>query len=271
MRHDPPLRPLRHAQILRLALSLPLALIMAGFGNLIVPSARADVIELRANPWCPFNCTPGSAAPGFMVELTREALAPFGHEVRYAQLNWSRSLAQVRSGEITGIIGTDADEAPGLVFSPALGQYQEVLGFRRGERRDIARISELAGLRLGALQDYEYNSDVLEHIAARSAEPGEIQLLSGDDALARNLRKLLAGRIDVLVADRIALMHQLHEMGLQDQVELLPHPESSTLHIGFSPKHPQAALYVAQMEQGLAELRRSGRYQAILARYGLKE
>lgn len=183
---------LRCAHILFLALILPLA----GIGPLLVSSARADVIELRADPWCPFNCTPGSAAPGFMVELTREALAPFGHEVRYAQLNWSRSLVQVRSGEI--------------------------------------------------------------------------QLLSGNDALARNLRKLLAGRIDVMVEEHSALLYQLQQLGLQDQVVLLPHAQSSSLHIGFSPRHPRSALYVRQMEQGLAELRRSGRYRAILARYGLK-
>lgn len=258
---------LNRIQILFLALILPLA----GGGSVIATSARADVIELRADPWCPFNCIPGSETPGFMVELARAALEPFGHELRYAQLNWSRSLAQVRSGAITGIIGTDTDEAPDLVLSPALGQYQEVLGFRRGEQREISRISELAGLRLGAARDYEYNSDMLEHIAARSAEPGEIQLLGGDDALARNLRKLMAGRIDVMVAERSVLLHQLQLMGLQDQVTLLPRPESSSLHIGFSPKHPRAALYVAQMEQGLAELRRSGRYQAILARYGLED
>lgn len=257
---------LRCAHILFLALILPLA----GIGPLLVSSARADVIELRADPWCPFNCTPGSAAPGFMVELTREALTPFGYEVRYAQLNWSRSLVQVRSGEITGLIGTDASEVPELIFSPPLGQYQEALGFRRGELREITRISELTGLRLGATRDYDYTTEVLEHIAARSPEPGEIQLLSGNDALARNLRKLLAGRIDVMVEEHSALLYQLQQLGLQDQVVLLPHAQSSSLHIGFSPRHPRSALYVRQMEQGLAELRRSGRYRAILARYGLK-
>ncbi len=230
MRHAPPMPLLRCAHILFLALILPLA----GIGPLLVSSARADVIELRADPWCPFNCTPGSAAPGFMVELAREALAPFGHEVRYAQLNWSRSLVKVRSGEIT-------------------------------------RISELAGLRLGATRDYDYyTTEVLAHIAARSPERSEIQLLSGNDALARNLRKLLAGRIDVMVEEHSALLYQLQQLGLQDQVVLLPHAQSSPLHIGFSSRHPRPAFYVRQMEQGLATLRRSGRYRAILARYGLK-
>ena len=258
---------LRCAHILFLALILPLA----GIGPLLVSSARADVIELRADPWCPFNCTPGSAAPGFMVELAREALAPFGHEVRYAQLNWSRSLVKVRSGEITGLIGTDPSEVPELIFSPPLGQSQEALGFRRGELREITRISELAGLRLGATRDYDYyTTEVLAQIAARSPEPGEIQLLSGNDALARNLRKLLAGRIDVMVEEHSALLYQLQQQGLQDQVVLLPHAQSSPLHIGFSPRHPRPAFYVRQMEQGLATLRRSGRYRAILARYGLK-
>ena len=55
-----------------------------------------------------------------------------------------------------------------------------------------------------------------------------------------------------------------------DVIALRVGPESRTPPIGFALKQPQAALYVAQMEQGLAALRRSGRDQAILFRYGLE-
>ena len=51
--------------------------------SLLCSAAKADVIDLRADEWCPFNCEAGSENPGFMVEIAREALALYGHDVGY--------------------------------------------------------------------------------------------------------------------------------------------------------------------------------------------
>jgi len=41
-------------------------------------------VSLRADFWCPFNCEPDAARPGFMVEIAPYALgSKYGHTVDY--------------------------------------------------------------------------------------------------------------------------------------------------------------------------------------------
>jgi len=233
--------------------------------------ARADVIELRADHWCPFNCAPGSAYPGFLVELTREALSPFGHELRYANLSWSRSIAMVQSGAINGIIGTDPDEVTDLIFSIPLGQYQEAMAFRRGEAREITGLQDLEGLRLGGIQDYEYSAALNTYIADYQTDPARVQLLTGENGLRRNLRKLLAHRIDLVLEEYSVLRFAIKNALMEDQIDIIRHQKPSVLHIGFSPALESSHLYVRQLAEGIAQLRSTGRYGEILARYGLQD
>lgn len=56
-----------------------LALLLA----VVLQCARAETITIVADPWCPYNCEPGSDEPGFMVEIARRVFAEAGIEVRY--------------------------------------------------------------------------------------------------------------------------------------------------------------------------------------------
>lgn len=232
--------------------------------------ARADVIRLRADQWCPFNCIPGSLAPGFMIELAREALAPFGHQIDYANLSWARSQVQVQTGEINGLIGTDDYEMPDLIFGPPLGQYQEALVFRTDEARPVTTPEDLQGLRLGALQGYEYNDLLQEYVTTHQSDATRVQLLSGENRINRNLRKLLNHRVDVLLGEYSVLLYALHTQALRDRVDLILLPEeASPLYIGFSPALDSSPLYAAQLSAGIRRLKHTGRYDQIMARYGL--
>lgn len=268
-----PALPLAPGLVARLAGRLAGRLMLGLMLGLAAPAgmARADVIQLRADRWCPFNCTPGSPAPGFMVELVSEALAPFGHKVHYANLGWSRSLAQVHNGEINGVIGTDPDEASDLIFSPPLGQYQEALAFRRGETLTVTTPQDLQALRLGAVQDYEYSDAINDYITEHKNHSHHVQLLTGENSLNRNLRKLLTHRIDVLLEEHSVLLFALKAEGMRDQVEIIPQGEVNLLYIGFSPALESSHLYVTQLHHGLTRLKHTGRYDQILARYGLME
>lgn len=249
-----------------------LAAALAATMSLGGAAAMADVIELRADYWCPFNCNPEDDRPGFMVEIAREALAEFGHEVRYQTMNWTRSLDYARSGRINGVIGTDPDESPELVFGTPIATYQEATAFRPGESRTLETAADLDGLRIGGISEYEYST---EAIAAYIAEHGDdgtlVQILPGDNALVQNLRKLEAGRVDLVPEDFSVLRYTLDNIGMQDAFEIVLSPEVSELYIAFSPALDSSDLYAAQLGEGLQRLRTSGRLEEILARYGLTE
>ncbi len=238
---------------------------------LSAPALRADTIELRADVWCPFNCEPDSDHPGFMVELAQEAMAFFGHEVRYSTLTWGRSLDQTRNGQVNGVIGTDQGEAPDFIFGSPMAGYQETLIFRKGEARQITTHEDLDGLRVGAIVDYEYHTMIKAYIDEHERDPTRVQLIGGDSALERNLQKLVAGRIDFTIDERSVLVHAVAQLGLSDAVEILPHSETTDLFIAFSPALESSELYARQLSEGIERLKASGRYAEILSRYGLSE
>lgn len=231
--------------------------------------ASADVIDLRADAWCPFNCDPDSDRPGYMVEVAQEALAFYGHEVRYSSMTWSRSLSQALSGEITGVIGTDQDESPDLILGPPMGYYREAVVFRAGEARPIETAEDLEGIRIGAILDYEYNAMIAAYVAENEKNPERVQMIGGDDALKRNLQKLKAGRIDMAIDEHSVVTYMIDQLGLQDDLQALEYGEASELHIGFSPALEASALYAQQLTEGVEQLKASGRYGEILKRYGL--
>ncbi len=235
----------------------------------MLPSvAVPDTIVLMADEWCPYNCEPESEAPGFMVEIAREALAPFGHEIEYRSLNWARSLHRAELGEIDGVIGAIPEEAPDFVFGPPMGTYVDVVAFRSGEVIDPDIIADQSDLRLGAINGYEYYGVVNEYIELNSGNSSLVQYMSGEDALAKNLRKLIAGRLDMVAEVRAVLDYTLAANGLADQVEIALTDDVDEIFIAFSPVLPMSQTYADQLTEGVALMRESGRFDEIMSKYG---
>ncbi|MTI42815.1 polar amino acid transport system substrate-binding protein [Roseibium hamelinense] len=100
--------------------SVACAAVMAGFMAAATPSQAADIV-IAADPWCPFNCEPGSDRPGVMVEIAREVFEPLGHTVTYETVNWSRALVETREGKYDAVFGATRGDAEDFVF-PELAQ-----------------------------------------------------------------------------------------------------------------------------------------------------
>lgn len=232
-------------------------------------SAFSDTIVLGADPWCPYNCEPGSDRPGYMVEVAREALEPFGHTVEYKGIAWARALAQAEAGQIHGVIGAVPEEAPGFVFGPAIGTYEDTVVFRAGEAVDVEDPAALEGLRVGAINGYEYYGPVSDYINENREDRDLVQYASGDDALMTNLRKLVAGRLDIVAEVRAVLDYSIAQLDRQDEFEVIETEDADDIFIAFSPALESSQLYADQLAQGVARLIESGRYDEILASYGL--
>jgi len=230
--------------------------------------ALSDTIVLMADEWCPYNCAPDSDAPGFMIEIAREALAPFGHEIDYQTLNWARSLYRAEVGEIDGVIGAIPDEAPSLIFGAPIGTYSDAIAFRSGEVIDPDTLLDHGDLRLGAINGYEYYGVVNDYIALKEHDRSLVQYSSGDDALSKNLLKLVSDRLDMVAEARAVLEYTLAEDQLSDKVEIATVDEVDDIFIAFSPARPTSQTYADQLSEGVARLKESGRFYEIMLKYG---
>ena len=252
---------------------MPLRLAAVLFAVCLTGAAWADgrTVVIAADPWCPYNCRPDSDHPGYMVEIARAAFEPLGYRVVYRTITWSRALRMAAEGRIDGAIGASPLEAhdSALVFSPGgLGNSVNTLLARQGTTWTYHGPGSLAGRVLGLIQDYDYGP-VINEFAAR--HPHQVARLAGADALEKNLRKLLAGRLDAVVEDRNVVRHALARLNLtartRDAGEVgVPNP----VGIAFTDSTHGRTL-AKTLQNAVPRLRRDGRLAAILARYGLTD
>lgn len=235
------------------------------------PGAQAATISLRADEWCPYNCASDSDRPGYMIEIARVVFEEAGHVVDYQTLNWSRSLAETRKGRFSGVIGATRDEVPDFVFGPALGFSNDSFAVRPGTVIDTRRDDPFDGLTLGAIRGYDYYKPVNDFIEAHGDDRAFVQFTFGDDALEQNLRKLVDDRVDFVIDDGNVLRRTIHDLGFAANLLVIETDEPEEVHIAFSPEDPNAEAYAAILRAGVEQLRRSGKLDDILARYGLRD
>lgn len=238
-------------------------------------AARAEVIRLRADAWCPYNCDPGSDRPGYMIEIARAAFAAAGHTVDYRTLNWGRTIAEARAGRVDGVVGAGRTDVPDFVL-PGLPLGRFVAGFavRRGTTFAYEGPKSFEGRVLGAIVGYTYDPEIDAYLQAHLHDRARVEFTAGEGALRQNLLKLVNGRLDLVVEDVNVIRMTLRDAGLEDAVVVagnLPREERDNLYIAFSPASPRAADHAALLTRGVAAMRADGRLAAILARYGLKD
>lgn len=233
-------------------------------------SASADKITIRADVWCPYNCEPGSELPGYMIEITRAIFEKVGHKIEYKALPWARAIKQTREGHFNAIVGAYIDDAPDFLFPESLGVSEMVFyGKKDQEWKYSGFIDSVKKIKLGAIKDYAYSTKLDEYIASKKSS-NNVQLVHGKSPLESNIKKLLAGRVDILVVNKDVFKYMLLKTGrLNESFKHCGILDTSKVHVAFSPKNKKSPIYVKIFNRGLKELKVSGRLQKILSKYGI--
>lgn len=237
--------------------------------------AGQETIVVAADGWCPYNCTPESVRPGFIIELLQEAMRAHGIHVIYRRMPWPRAIEDARQGKINGIVAASYEDAPDFVF-PALeqGWMKNVFYARSDSNWHYAGVDSLEDVSLGVAMDYTYGDGMDEYIAANERKPDYVQPIGGDDVLATNVKKLMAGRIDALLEDEMVMTEFLSQQSEKPALKVvghLPCSKQSMLFVAFSPKNKESQRYAEILARETAAMRADGRLEKLLARYGVKD
>ncbi|WP_374536738.1 substrate-binding periplasmic protein [Chitinimonas taiwanensis] len=222
--------------------------------------AAAPVLQLVSTEYPPY-C--GSELPeqGVFTALTRAAFKAAGFETRVVFRPWARVLAEARAGQHDAVLAVwyQAEREQYMVYSDPL--WVNRIGFyaRAGETHPVHQLSALKGLRIGIVRGY--------------ANPPEFEAadLGGEAAVddLTNLRKLQAGRLDLVLIEQALAAHllktQLREADGQ-LVWLEPALASPPLYVTLTRGKPQYRKHLAAFNRGLAEIRRNGEYARIVQR-----
>jgi polar amino acid transport system substrate-binding protein len=117
---------------------------------------------------------------------------------------------------------------------------------------------------LEIIADYDYgelNSYLKNHTP-------NISVLSGNQALEKKIRKLLANRVTVVVEDEIVLNYTTRKMGISNKIKIAGTiTPQNKVGITFSPKNLKSAEYARILSEGIQKLRKSGELKKILDKY----
>lgn len=196
---------------------------------------------------------------GYAVQVIRAALASAGLAARFEFMPWSRAVAQMQAGRVSAIAPeyrTTEREAD-CDFSAPFPGGPLVLLATEGNARRWGDLRDLAGLRIGVVRGYVH-TDAFDAATFLRKEPA-------NDELA-NLRKLMAGRIDAMAADRNTVQFLLRRELSGHSVnvaEFQPPLGERDLHVCFSRARPDHADLRAAFDKGLAAVRAAGLVEAL--------
>lgn len=247
-------------------------LLAACFLLAFAPLAQADTLTIRADEWCPYNCAPSDKKIGFGIEIAKAIFEKAGHTVDYKVLNWTRSIEETRAGNYIAVLGATKTEVPDFVYpKEPIGQYQTGYASLNEKPYEYSGPSSLEDKLLGAIQSYNYDPEIDAYIAANKNNHNRIEFVTGDDALTKNINKLLAGRLDVVLDSTYVLLYKIDSMGATDKIHISLPTKTDMVYLAFSPKNPKSQDYADLFDKGIAELRATGELKTILAKYGLKD
>lgn len=223
--------------------------------------------------WPPYVKVQGRGSDGYVIDLLREIYEPLGYSVEIEIIPWSLCLQAVNSGRMIGAIGTDEDEAPGLVFpEETMGAYHPLFYTLSKSKWTYQGRETLNAVRLGVVQDYSY-SDELDAYIEEHRQTDSILLSKGEQPLDLLLKVLLSGRIDAFVEDQFTVDALLgNNPEIKQNLRIAGSlTTDERMYVAFSPTDEKSLNLSQSYDRRLNKLRTAGLLDNILVNYHLKD
>lgn len=243
------------------------AAMSACLGWLIViqPATAADPgnVTVTTTYWPPYT---GLSLPrkGASTHIVSKAFDAVGISTNVQELPWKRAISTARhSNAVAYYPGYHCNHMEGFIASDPIGTGPLGLAERKEKSIQWRTVGELAemNIRIGTVLGYSNTTEFDER-----AKAGELKVLPAKDDVT-NLRKLIRGRIDVAVIDKLVLSYLVASdptlKSAADSLQFNKTPlEMKVLHLCFNDSEEGRALR-SKFNQGL----KSVDIEAVIADY----
>lgn len=235
-------------------------------------TAESATITLRTDTWCPYACDPKSKKPGFMIEIAKEAFKKAGHIVQYENMNWPRAVADVKSGKYDGLVACSKTDVPDFIFpNVPTGMTTTYIYTLKGSNWTYRNRDSLKNKKIGIINNYTYGDEIDKLINEKNSS---LKSVSGEDPLLRLIQMTISKRLDGFIENPLVLDYTLNKIKKDKGIFSIASMDFSInpqLFIAFSPTNPKSKEYAKILDDGVIELRKSGRLKEILSKYGLSD
>lgn len=228
-------------------------------------------LTIASDHWCPFNCQPDSAYPGYMIEIAQQVFAEHNININYQIIPWSRALRLCRVGIISAVVGGYKSDAPDFIY-PQNEQGLIAFSFFNLKQSNwrYQGLASLDNQLLAIANSYAYTESLDNYITLHQANDSRIYTAFGNQPLIENIALLEQGLIDVLIETESVFWYASKQLNYQDKFNIVGNLASAKpAYIAFSPSIEASQEYADILSEGIVRLRTSGELSRILAKYGL--
>lgn len=246
---------------LRRLVSAPLVALL-----LVLPiPSQADDVVMATVDWAPFYAS-DLPRGGFVTALAIEAFERAGYVASIDFIPWARAMRDVEQGYRDVLMGAYYSEERAETYHVSESVYDVTIGLVARSAAGLTRYRSLRDLRdyrIGVARGWA-NSPEFDTADYLNKEVEDNQLL--------NIRKLYAGRIDMMVSSFAVFRYeaQSQSLDLDDIVFVEPPLDVNGLHLMVSKSHPRGRQLIDDFDAALAEMREDGSYDRILAEMGFR-
>ena len=225
-------------------------------GNTVEESvAEGDKkVTIALGEWPPFI---GEKLPG-LGAISRVVITSFekqGYEVSVGFFPWKRSFELTRIGtwDATAVWVRNPERERAFVYSDAVMVAKQVLFYRKDNPFDWNSPEDLEKYIIGGGTGY-YHGDIIDQ-----GEKSGVFTLERIPDEAANFKKLLIGRVDLVVANKDVGYYLMNQMFDAEQLSKITHHrkplETATYHLIIGKKNLRAQELVNTFNLGLAQVR----------------
>lgn len=247
---------------------LLITLVMA-FSLSLSHTAFSDTISIWGEYHPPLNGAKDDENPGFMIEIAQSIFEKNGHTIDYVLGPRSRGVNFVKKGEIDCVVNAKIKDHHFLAFpDEPWGYHAATLFALPNSSFNYQAMDQVKEKKLGAIAGMRYdNGPMDEYLKER---PKNVSFSYGDDAMEREIKMLLKGRVDLLVSCPLLMRGQLEAMSLPTKTikivgEIKPFVG---MYLACGNGQEKTRKYIGMINEGVQAMRKSGELDAILKKYG---
>jgi len=216
-------------------------------------------LTISAGEWPPY-LSAELPEQGLAAKLIRDIFLEAGYQVRFQFLPWARAYQDTKQGRYaaTAVWMKVPNREVDFWYSDAVLEEQFVFFHLKSTAFDFQSLDDLANVNLGGGLGYSYGAAFDAALAA-----GTIKL-SRVGNTEQNFRRLLKGRIQAF-PEEIRVGYQVLQSELNEfSAQISHHPNPLLINQSFVlfPKNSAQSVDLQKIfNRGLAEFRKSGRYQ----------
>ena len=227
------------------------------------PAFAGSKVTLGTSNWAPYFAS-NLKNNGPLAEIVTAAFKKSGYTVEIQFMDWNRAVALSEKGKIDGLLGCyqSKERAEVLELSQAFGEATVVLFAKKGANISYSSLEDLKPYKIGTMRGNKVTEEFDSASYLKKEAVNNIEL---------NIKKLLAGRIDLFTESKFVAQDVINSKFPQDKdkIEVLSPPlKTNTLHIGISKKKTDAKKIQQDLDAGLNAIKEDGTIDKILKSHG---